>query len=419
MTRLLLISALLISNHVQAQSQTELAAQHLSQAIAFKTISYSRPADEDQAAFLGFRNWLDTTYPRVKATMTREVIPGGAVLYRWAGSDKTLLPIMFMAHYDVVPVEPGTESLWTQSAFAGTIAAGYVWGRGALDNKGMVVTLMETAEALIGSGFVPKRTIYFAFGSDEEVGGIKGSRNIADLLAQRAVRLEWVLDEGSSIVNELSDPSNTRLVAKIGLGQKGYATILLTATGQGGSSSTPPAKMAVEMLSRALMALAERPFPATDPTQRTTLVPTLLQAGIKDNVLPTIATATLNARIAPGDTVEKLVTYVRSVVADCDIKVSLSVGVNPPPLSSTSTTGYLALQSTINKLAPSMPVTTGLVNSTTDARHMVQLTDAIYYFMPWILHEDDLARIHGVNERLSLTQLGYGIRFFTELISKQ
>ena len=328
---------------------------------------------------------------------------------------------MFLAHLDVVPIEPGTEGLWTQAAFAGTIADGYVWGRGALDDKGMLVTLMETAEALVASGFKPKRTIYFGFGADEEVGGIRGARNIADTLVQRSVRLSWVLDEGSSIIRDPTDPNNKKLIAKIGVGQKGYATVVLTAAGQGGSSSSPPAKTAVDMLSNALVSLSNTPFPTTsvDPGARTTLVPTMLQSGIKDNVLPTIATATLNARLLPGDTVDKLMEHIRSVVTDCDIKIALTVGVNPPPLSSTTSTGYLALQSALNKFAAAIPVTTGIVNSTTDARHMTPLTNAIYYFMPWILHEDDLARIHGANERLSLTQLAFGIRFFTDLISKQ
>src|SRR6185312_5593706 len=101
---------------------------------------------------------------------------------------------MFLAHQDVVPVEPGTEGLWTQAAFAGTIADGYVWGRGTIDDKGTLVSLMETAEALITTGFTPKRTVYFGFGSDEEIGGVRGARNIADLLVQRSIRLSWVLD---------------------------------------------------------------------------------------------------------------------------------------------------------------------------------------------------------------------------------
>jgi carboxypeptidase PM20D1 len=418
---------------------TDLAAQHLSQALVFKTISHQRSADDDPNAFLGLRNWLKTTYPRVHATLKHELIPGGALLYRWQGTDATLLPIMFLAHQDVVPVEPGTEALWKQAAFAGTIAEGYVWGRGAIDDKGRLVTLMETAEALLASGFTPRRTIYFGLGSDEEVGGNRGARHIADVLVQRSIRLSWVLDEGSTIINDPANPP--KLLARIGTGQKGYASIVLTATGQGGSSSMPPAKTAIDMLSRALVALSDQPFSAApmaratasgcppekratvvraaDSATRTTLVPTMLQSGVKDNVLPTIASATLNARILPGNTVEQLMAHIRGVVADCNINVTLTVGVNPPPLSATTTPGYQALTATMQRLASTIPVTTGMVNSTTDARHMTQVADAIYYFMPWILHEDDLPRIHGANERLSLTQLAFGIRFFSELISKQ
>lgn len=432
MTRLLpitLLAALVSSaGYAHAQTATDRAAQHLSQAIAFKTISNQNPAKDDQTAFSGLRTWLDSTYPRVKAILTREVMPGGALLYRWQGTDATLRPIMFLAHQDVVPVEPGTETAWSQAAFAGTIAGGYVWGRGALDDKGTLVTLMETAEALIASGFTPKRTIYFGFGSDEEVGGIKGARALADVLVQRSVRLAWVLDEGSSIINDQSDPAK-KLIAKIGIGQKGYATILLTATGQGGSSSMPPARSAIQTLAHALVALADQPYTtsrrmvaafraASEASQRTTLVPTILQAGVKDNVVPTIAIATLNARLWPGDTIEMLLAHIRAV-ADHDITITLKSGTNPLPLSTTSSPGFAAVQAAIAKVTPTIPVTAGVISSTADARHMMQLTDAVYYFMPWILHEDDLARIHGVNERLSLTQLEFGMRFFTELMSKQ
>lgn len=422
------------------------AALHLSQAIAFKTISHQKSTDDDPTAFSALKAWIETTYPKTNATLQHELIPGGALLYKWQGSDPTLPPIMFLAHQDVVPVEAGTETQWTQAAFAGTIADGYVWGRGAIDDKGMVVTLMETAETLIAAGFVPKHTIYFGFGSDEEVGGLRGARNIADVLVQRSIHLSWVLDEGSSIVNDQSDPSNTqKLVAKIGIGQKGYATIILTATGQGGSSAMPPAKTAVDMLSRALVTLADHPYSATvpllsntatecgkgvtlqkravtrlvDPSTITTMVPTIVTAGVKDNILPTVATATLNARLLPGDTVDKLMAYIRATITDCNVNVSLNIGVNPPPVSTTANPGYLALQSTINKQVANVPITTAVVSSTTDARHMMQLTDAVYYFMPWILHDDDLPRIHGINERLSITQLTAGIQFFTDLILHQ
>lgn len=417
----------------RVQAQAPLAAQHLASAIQFRTISHQSSADDDLTAFANFRAWLDATYPKTAAKLQHELVPGGALLYKWQGSDPTLPGVMFMAHQDVVPIEAGTESQWTQSSFGGTIADGFVWGRGSLDDKGILVSLFEASEALLAANFTPKRTIYFALGADEEVGGLRGARNIADLLAQRSVRLAWVLDEGSSIVTDVSDPQQ-RLVAKIGIGQKGYATYQLTARGPGGHASMPPATTAISMLSSALVQLADHPFSpplelrrnpmrkasvSDDAANRTTLVPTILTAGVKDNVLPSIATAVLNARIIPGNTVDQILAYIRTTISDCNVEVVTKVGVNPAPLSSTTGPGYQALQASMTSLASGTPMTTGLINATTDARHMAQIADAIYYFQPWILHPDDLGRIHGSNERLAITQLMFGIRFFTDLMQRQ
>ena len=148
------------------------AAQHLSEIIQFKTVTLSggdpRPGQDGE--WLALHDWLSDTYPAAHAAMTREIVPGTlTLLYTWRGSDPSLKPILLMAHQDVVPVNMGTESDWTGAPFAGEIIDGYIYGRGAIDDKGNLVGLMEAADALAASGFQPKRTVLFIFGHDEEV----------------------------------------------------------------------------------------------------------------------------------------------------------------------------------------------------------------------------------------------------------
>ncbi len=144
---------------------TEAAAQNLSQAIQLETDS-TVPGHPD---FDRFQEFLRQTYPIVHGTMERTMIEANTPLYKWNGSDGDLQPILLAAHYDVVPVPPDGLDRWDHPPFAGDIANGFVWGRGALDNKGALISIMTAAETLISEGFTPERTIYLSFAHDEEV----------------------------------------------------------------------------------------------------------------------------------------------------------------------------------------------------------------------------------------------------------
>ncbi|WP_300425801.1 M20/M25/M40 family metallo-hydrolase, partial [uncultured Hyphomonas sp.] len=145
------------------------AASHLSEAIQFRTITVASgdPRVGQEGPWLELHDWLETTYPAAHAAMSRELVPGTlSLLYTWEGSDPSLDPLLLMAHQDVVPVNIGTEDDWTGAPFAGEIVDGYVYGRGALDDKGSLVALMEAADALAANGFQPKRTVLIMFGHD-------------------------------------------------------------------------------------------------------------------------------------------------------------------------------------------------------------------------------------------------------------
>ena len=175
--------------------------------------------------FLELHTLLQTQFPRVHAQLEREVVADASLLYRWKGRE-ACPGVLLAAHQDVVPVEAGSETRWIKPPFSGAVADGFIWGRGALDDKGSVVAILEGVERLVRAGFVPQRTVYLAFGHDEELSGVYGARAIAALLRERGVHLDFVLDEGMIIADGMM-PGARQPVALVGLAEKGYLSLEL------------------------------------------------------------------------------------------------------------------------------------------------------------------------------------------------
>lgn len=215
------------------------AAANLSQALRFRTITVAPgdPRPGTEGPWLELHAWLEETYPAVHSAMAKELVADYTLLYTWQGSDPSLSPLLLMAHQDVVPVNIGTEGDWTAPPFAGEIVDGYIYGRGTIDDKGSMVAIMEAAEALVGSGFRPRRTVYFLFGHDEEVSG-SGAAAGVELLRSRGVAPIMALDEGFMIVDP--SPLTGKPMGFIGVAEKGYVTVSITAVADGGHSSAPP-----------------------------------------------------------------------------------------------------------------------------------------------------------------------------------
>src|SRR3989475_9559180 len=239
---------------------TAALAQRLAGALRFRTVSYQDSSQFDAREFDGFHRYLRATFPGLHAVLKLEKVNGYGLLYEWTGSAPNLPPIVLLAHQDVVPVEPGTESRWTAPAFEGRIAGGYVWGRGGLDDKGSLVGILEAVEHLVAAGAKPRRTVYLALGYDEEVGGRRRAAHIADLLASRNVHPELVLDEGGALATGLVGGISAP-VALVGIAEKGYVTVALTAQAEGGHSSMPPDETAVGMLAAAITRLEHHQMP--------------------------------------------------------------------------------------------------------------------------------------------------------------
>jgi carboxypeptidase PM20D1 len=437
-------------------------AQRLSAAIAIATLSPTEPAPSLQA-FAQLRAQLEADFPLLHAALTHELIGGASLLYHWAGSDPDCAPTLLLAHQDVVPVEPGTEADWTHPPFSGAIADGFVWGRGAIDDKSMLLASMEAVESLLQSGYRPRCSIYLAYGHDEEVGGEQGARAIAARLQTLGVKPAFVLDEGGALTLGVV-PGVALPVATIGVAEKGYVSVRLTAHGEGGHSSMPPQHSAIGLLAGAVarleaqhpaaelgpvqrellrrlaphMALAQRVVmsnlwltapliksifaaaPATDATQRTTTAPTIFQAGVKDNVLPQQAEAVVNFRIRPGDSIAGVLAHVRTVVANPGIDISANDGFASEPTTPAAWDNepFARIERALREVSAeaTLVVAPYVTTGGTDARHYAALTPNLYRVGAVLMRPDDLKRIHGSNERIGIAEYARTVRFYLNLL---
>ncbi len=436
------------------------AVDRLVGAIRIPTVSPGDSTKRDSSAFRAMHEYLATSFPRVHATLTREKVGQDALLYEWKGTDPSLAPVVLMGHMDVVPVDPGALKLWTHGPFSGDIAAGFLWGRGTLDDKATVMGLLEAAEWMIAQGFTPKRTVYFSFGADEEVGGTKGASAIAELLKSRGVKPYLVLDEGGTVVDHAM--AGVRLpVAVVGIAEKGYATLELLVRAEGGHSSIPPRHTAAGILARAITKVEDHPLPArvgpeigqlfnavgremplgrrilfanrwlldpvlqrvlaaqssTDAMLRTTTAVTMLEGSPKDNVLPSVARAVVNFRIVPGESAESVIAHVKEVIDDPRVEVRKFGETFEPSLPSpTNDSAWAGLDRTIRQIYPEAVIAPYLVLGATDSRYLRALTPNVYRFTGTRIDIEDRNRIHGTNERIALKSYLDGIRFSEQLI---
>ena len=449
------------ANQVDLLNIPENIIEHFQEAIKYKTVSLPGKIDTlEQQAFLAF---LDKAFPFVDSLMKHDDINQFSRLYHWRGSNSKEDPILLLGHMDVVPVEDFQLEDWESPPFSGSKKDGFIYGRGSLDDKVNVIGILSAVELLLRQGFQPNRSVYFAFGHDEEIGGQNGAKAIASLLADQGLKFEYILDEGS-IILEKALPGLKAPVALIGTAEKGYVTITLTAElEEGGHSSMPPETTAIGLLSEAITNLKRNPKelrlegparellsfvgpemsqpyravfantwltaplikkqfssrPTTNALLRTTMAPTILTAGIKDNIMPTRAKAQLNFRILPGESIASTIEYVKKVVNNDLISVvesPASFNSNPSKVSPTKAFGFKVLQKTLAEIFPQVITSPCLVIAATDARHYESLSDQIYRFTPIQLSNPDLKRIHGINERIDWSGYSRLIQFYSRLL---
>ncbi len=442
------------------QIDEELAVARFARAIQFPTISYEDPEMQDNSSFAQLHQHIETSFPLIHQHATRTKVSEHSLVYHLPGSDPNLKPALFMGHMDVVPIDEATLDQWHQGPFSGVVQDGVIWGRGAMDDKVSVFALLEAMELMLAQGRQPKRSIYYAFGHDEEIGGKQGAANIAELFRSQNIEFEFVLDEGGAITQGLM-VGVEQPVAIIGIAEKGFVNLRLTVSAEGGHSSQPPKNTAAGILSQAIVKIEENPFPTNleysqktfeyvgvstpftirmamsnlwlfrplvenmmlaNPSSaasiRTTTAATMLKGSSKSNILPTQATAVVNFRILPGDNIEYIKQRITDIVDDPRVEIEAFMGNEPSVVSTTGSYGYKLIEKTIRGLDQQVLVAPYLVQGGTDAKHFTGLSDSIYRFMMVRLDQTTLKQFHGVNEQIPVEDYIRAIQFFYAVLSE-
>ncbi|MBR5798915.1 MAG: M20 family peptidase [Lachnospiraceae bacterium] len=433
----------------------EKIVRDMSDMIRIRTVSYQDRSDVDQEEFEKFRELLSERFPLVHQKCSRLRLGDTGLLYCLKGKSAKE-PSVLMAHYDVVPVE---EKDWDRPAFSGLVEDGYIWGRGTLDTKGTLCGIFEAMEQLLEQGFVPENDIYLSFTGDEEVEG--GScPSIVSYMEENGIKPAFVLDEGGAVVENVF-PGVKRPCAVVGIGEKRSMNVELSLKSDGGHASTPPTHSVLGQLSRAIVRIEQKPFRSQfvrpvkelfntlgrhsnfgmkiifanlwcfqpllnayckmaggemNALMRTTCAVTRMKGSKAFNVLPPVATAGLNLRLLGEDTPEYAVNYLKKVIANDKIEITVQHAMYESGYSDTSCPQWEVLKQVIHTTWPDAIVSPYLMMACSDSGYYGRITDKIYKFSAMALSKEERGMIHGNNERIPVTTLIKTVQFYVRLI---
>ncbi|CAN5181142.1 M20 family peptidase [soil metagenome] len=437
---------------------TDQAVQHLRELVRIPTVSRADESRVEWEHFDAFVAAVARLYPLVHSRLELELV-GHTMLFRWPGGSPGD-PVLLMGHYDVVAAE---DAGWEHPPFAAELTGEgdeqLLWGRGAIDDKGAVVAILEAVERQLGAGLVPRHDVYLSFGHDEETGGT-GAKAVAELFASRGIRPAFVLDEGGAIV-EGAFPGVSAPIAVVGVSEKGMTVVRLVVEQAGGHASTPPKVTATTRLARAVVRVGANPFPAglnpavmemfgvigkhargaigfafrnarllrpvllvvfrgisdeTAAMTRTTAAVTMLEAGLAENALAERATATISLRVAIGSTVADAVEHLRRAIRDDRVAIEVIQPAEPSPISPSSGAAWDALAATVERTHPGVVVTPYAQTGGTDSRQFTGLSRNVYRFTPFELSKAERDALHAVNERIHVATWLHGIEFYAALL---
>ena len=429
--------------------------ESLSNLIQCQTVSYEDTSRISEDAFQSLRNLIFERYPNIIKMSSFSMHEKG-MLFKIKGTDD-LDPVILMSHYDVVPV---TDD-WDDDPFSGKISDTHIYGRGALDTKHSLNAILESVEMMLTQGHTFKHDLYLSFGGDEETYGTSQIA-IVEHLKKEGVTPYFVLDEGGAIVSDIF-PGVKEKTAVIGIAEKGFLNIKLTAKSQGGHASTPPKHTPISILSNAVHKLNRHPFPLklTKPVRllfdsvapyskskvirflfaniflflplikliaklsggqfkalfQTSQAFTMMKGSDAINVLPSEASVSINYRMIPGETSNDIITRIKNIVKDDRIDISIHEVTEASTISKVDDR-YTLVEHAIHQTWPDVIVSPYLMIATSDSRRYHQISSHVYKFSPMDVTDDDLAKIHGINEDISKENVIQGIHFYLNLLSK-
>ena len=435
---------------------TDRAVAKLQALVRIPSVSDRDPSRVDTTAFDTLLDELRAQFPLLHERLELTRVGSHGLLFHWPGRADDR-PAVLMAHLDVVPVDESAP--WRHPPFSAEIHDGAVWGRGTLDDKGCVTAICEAVERLLEAGHEPAQDVWLSFGCDEEVSGTAAGAAV-DELVRRGVRPWLVLDEGGAVAHGAL-PGVKRPVAAIGVAEKGTTSIELRAEGRGGHASTPARNGPTARLAKATLALDRSPMrPRVPPTTvdlmhrlaphlplplrplirradrikpllarallaagpeaaamaRTTFAITTLEGSPALNVIASSASAGVNIRVMPGDTVDDVLAHVREVVGD-EVEIRVVERGEASPVSRVDHVFEL-LADTIGELFPDAITTPYVQTGATDSRHFTRICDHVYRFAPFRMDAAQRHAIHSYDEHLGVEAFLAGIDWYRRLIEK-
>ena len=433
------------------------AVNVLGELVKCRTVSYNDHSLEDDAEFEKLIGKLPELYPNVVKTCHMQRFDDRGLLFHWKGKGDGK-PSVLMAHYDVVPVE---EENWTHPAFDAEIVDGVMWGRGTLDTKVTFNGILSAAENVIKQGFTPENDIYFAFSGGEEVNG-NGAKNIVKYFKDNGIELEMVVDEGGAVVEDVF-PGVKQPCGLIGIAEKGMLNLEYSIASSGGHASAPAPHTPVGQLAIACTKVEAHPFKAhfTKPVlemfdtlgrhssflyrmifanlwcfggvldnmckksggelnalMRTTVAFTQMSGSKAPNVIPPSVSMVSNLRLNPEDSVNGAVEYIRSVINDPAVKLTVGDHMEPSPISRTDCAGWERVSNAVAGTWKGCLVAPYLMVQCSDSRHYGEISDRVYRFSAMDLTAEERHTIHGNDEHIRLETIEHSVEFFIRVIKQ-
>lgn len=433
------------------------AVNALGELVRCRTVSYSDHSLENDAEFEKLIGKLPELYPNVVKTCPMQRFDGRALLFHWKGKGSGK-PAVLMAHYDVVPVE---EENWTHPAFDAEVIDGVMWGRGTLDTKVTFNGILSAAENLLKQDFTPANDIYFAFSGGEEING-DGAKNIVNYFKDNGIEPEMVVDEGGAVVENVF-PGVKQPCGLIGIAEKGMLNLEYSIASSGGHASAPTPHTPVGQLALACTKVEAHPFKAhlTKPVRemfdtlgrhsgflyrlifanlwcfggvldnmcrksggelnalmRTTVAFTQMSGSKAPNVIPPSVSMVSNLRLNPEDSVDGAVEYIRSVINDPNVKLTVGDHMEPSPISRTDCAGWERVSNAVAGTWRGCLVAPYLMVQCSDSRHYGVISDRVYRFSAMDLTAEERRTIHGNDEHIRLETAERAVEFFIRVIKQ-
>lgn len=434
--------------------ELKIAEEKLGAMIRIPTVS--KHEHEDLSQFYRYHQELEKLFPLLHEKLERTVLKG-TLLYRWEGKDSRKLPILFMGHQDVVPA---SDEGWSVPAYSGAVKDGCLYGRGALDCKGTMYVQMQAVEELLEEGFVPPCDVYLEYSINEETGG-DGAASAMRYLRDRGIRFAFVLDEGGAVIEE-AVPGMDKPYAVIGVTEKGYMDVKITARGKGGHSSTPPRNTpAARLFAFANEIERKRPFqkkmipevkemfrqmapafsfplrfllgnlwltkplvmavmpmvsPFGEALMATTCCFTMMKGSDAANVIPKEPYLIANLRCSVHQNCEESLKVLKKYGKKYDLDFEVLLQRDASPVSDIHSAAYGFIEKTIRAHFPDAGVAPYLIMGGTDCRHFHALTDTALRFCPVRMTNEQNASCHAVDENVTVSALAEGVRFFKKLL---